>query len=524
MAVSILSSSQITSLIQQVSAAFQLPAAALQAQEVPMKAQISALGKVQNALSSLQSALAGLADVGSFAQRTVSSSASGVVQANVTNAATPGSYTLAGVHLAHAETVISSGSASSSGSLGSGSIAIKVGNGSTVTVNIASGSSSLAGVAAAIDQADAGVAASVVFDGSRYHLVLTGDSSGAANAFTVSGTGALAGLSYGAGVSGLSLAQAADNAGFSLNGLTITSGSNKIAGVIPGLTFTLAGSGSATVTVDRSIGDLDSAAQNVVQALNATLATINQQTAFSATSGGGPLLGNVGLEVLRSALLNGISGGVGVAGSPYTSLSAVGFSVTSGGTIAFDDEKFQTASEANYTAVAALLGSVGIASNANVTVTGAAATPPGTYGINVTSNSGGTVIGTINGLAASGTGGALVVTDPASALFGLALQIQPGVTGDLGTATVSQGLFGTLSKLVGDALASDKGGVAGQISSLNTSVAGLDKQIAALQKQASQQTQLLTAQFTTAQATLQQLNTVSNFLTTYFNQTSGAGA
>ena len=127
---SALSSSQITSLIQQASAAFQLPAATLQTQEAPIQAQISALGKVQSSLSSLQQALSGLADVGSLAQRTVTVSPSGAVQANATNAAAPSTYSLTDITLAHAETLVSSGSASSSGSLGSGSIAIKIGGGS----------------------------------------------------------------------------------------------------------------------------------------------------------------------------------------------------------------------------------------------------------------------------------------------------------------------------------------------------------------------------------------------------------
>src|ERR1700722_3479643 len=143
---SLLSSTQITALIQQASAANQLPAATLQTQETPIKAQISGLGKVQSALSGLQSALASLANVESLSQRTVSSSPDGIVQATVTNAAPVGNYSLANVHLAKAETLISSGSSSSSGSLGSGSISIKVGTGSAVTVNVASGSSSLSGI------------------------------------------------------------------------------------------------------------------------------------------------------------------------------------------------------------------------------------------------------------------------------------------------------------------------------------------------------------------------------------------
>src|SRR5258708_17060643 len=169
---SLLSSSQITSLIQQASAAFQLPAATLQTQEAPMKAQISALGKVQGALSSLQQALAGFSDVGALQQRAVTASPNGVVQASATNAAAVGSYALSNITLAHAETLISSGSSSSSGSLGSWSIAITVGGGSTVTVNIGSGSSGPPRLAPAIDPAQTGGTASVGCDGSAHRLAI----------------------------------------------------------------------------------------------------------------------------------------------------------------------------------------------------------------------------------------------------------------------------------------------------------------------------------------------------------------
>jgi flagellar hook-associated protein 2 len=523
---SLLSSSEIQSLIQQASAANQLPAATVQTQETPIKAQISALGKVQSALSGLQSALATLANVETLSQRTVTASPNGVVQATATNAAPVGNYSLSNIQLAKAETLTSSGSSSSSGSLGSGSISIKIGNNSVDTINIASGSSSLSGIAAAIDQAGAGVNATVLFDGSTYRLVLTGDGTGAANAFTVSGTGGLAGLSYHTGVSGLSLSQGATNAGFSLNGIAITSGSNTISGVIQGVTLTLGGSGSATVSVSQSTAALDSAASGVVQALNQTLTTINQETAFSAASGGGPLLGDVGVEELRQSLLDSLTAQLGVGSasgsSSFNSLSSVGFQITSGGTVALDNSTFQNAAQTNYAAVASLLGAVGVASNPNVAVNNIGLTPPGTYAVDVTSNNNGAVSGTVNGLAASGTNGVLVVTAPGS-LSGLALQIEPGVTGNLGNVTVSQGLYGSLSSLVNAALTSGSGGVVGQITSLNTTINSDNQQIAALQKEATQETQELTNQFSVAEATLNQLTTVSSFLSTYFGGTSGSG-
>jgi hypothetical protein len=51
----------------------------------------------------------------------------------------------------------------------------------------------------------------------------------------------------------------------------------------------------------------------------------------------------------------------------------------------------------------------------------------------------------------------------------------------------------------------------------------MNTQIVALQKLAQQQTTALTQQYAQAQATINQLSTVSNFLSTYFNQSSGGG-
>lgn len=523
---SLLSSSNIQSLIQDASTKYQLPATTLQAQEKPIEAEISALGAVQSTLSDLQSALGQLSDISTLSQRTASSSASGIVSATATNGTPLGTYALTNIHLATAESLISSGSSSSSGSLGAGSITIKVGNGTAVTVNVASGSSSLSAIASEIDQADAGVTASVLFDGSSYHLVLTGAETGSANAFTVTGSGALSSLSYYGGASGLRETQGANNAGFSYNGISITSGSNKITGVISGLTLTLAGSGSATVSVSQNTETLDSAAQSVVQAINDTLTTINKETAYTATSGGGPLLGNISVEELRQSILNSLTAQIGVGGAgggtSYNSLSSVGFQIASGGSVTLNNTTFQNAAQTNYAAVASLLGAVGVASNPNVAVDGIAAAPAGTYAVDVVSNNNGAVSGTINGQAASGTNGLLVVNGPGS-LYGLSLQIEPGITGNLGTVTVSEGLYGSLSSLVNAALASGSGSVTGKISSLNTTITSMNTQITALQKQATQETQNLTDQYTAAEQTLNSLSTVSSFLTTYFNQSSGSG-
>jgi flagellar hook-associated protein 2 len=521
---SVLSSSEISTLIQEASTAYQAPATAVQNQEQPIQTQISALGKVQSALSSLQSALGGLTDVQSLAQNSVSTSPSGTVSATVTNDAVPGTYSLSNIQLAQAQSLVSSGFASASSSLGAGSIAIQVGSGPAVTVNIASGHDTLTGIANAINQANAGVQATVIYDGSSYHLSLTGQTTGAAGAFTVTGSGGLTGFSYSAGASsGLTELQSASDASFSLNGIPVTSASNTVTGVVPGLTLNLTASGSATVTVTQDVSALDQAADGVVSALNNVLQTINQYSSYSPSSGAGPLLGDVGLQVLRDSLLSAISSPPSgpATDSLYNSLGAVGFTINKDGSISLDDQTFENAAQSNYAAVAGLLGGLATADNPNVTVQDIGGAAPGVYPVDVTTNSAGTITGTVNGQAASGTDGALVVTGAGPAQ-GLALQIASGVTGALGQVTISQGLFGTLTNLVNSALANSGGGVTGEINSLNATITSMNQQISQLQQQAQQETATLTQQFSNAQATLSQLSTVSDFLSTYFNQGTGS--
>ncbi len=520
---SLLSSSEITSLIQQASTAYQAPATALQSQEQPIQTQISALGKVQSTLSSLQSALSSLSDVQSLAQFSVATSPGGAVSASVTNDATPGTYNLSNIQLAQPQSLISSGFTSASSNLGAGSIAIQTGSGPAVTINVPSGQDTLTGIAKAINQADAGVQATVVYDGSSYHLSLTGATTGTAGAFTVTGSGGLTGFSYGSGSSEMSELQAATDASFSLNGIPITSGSNTVAGIVPGLTLNLTASGSATVTVNQDVSALDQAADGLVSALNNVLQTINQYSSYSPSSGAGPLLGDVGLQVLRSNLLNGISSPAsGIApDSAYSSLSAVGFTINSDGTVTLNDQTFESAAQSNYAAVAGLLGGSVVADNTNVAVQAIGGAQPGAYPIDITANAGGSVAGTVNGQAASGTGGVLAVTGAGPAQ-GLTLQIASGVTGSLGEVTVGEGLYGTLIGLVNAALANGGGGVTGEINSLNDTLNSMNQQISQLQQQAQQETATLTQQFSNAQATLSQLTTVSDFLTTYFNQGSSS--
>ena len=123
----------------------------------------------------------------------------------------------------------------------------------------------------AINAANAGVTASIINDGSSnpYRLLLTADDSGIANSFTVADN------LIGGQALGLSETQAAADAQFVVNGVSISKSSNTVSDVISGVTFTLKNQTAAAVTL--SIGkDIDS----IVKSLKDLVAAYNEVNSF----------------------------------------------------------------------------------------------------------------------------------------------------------------------------------------------------------------------------------------------------
>jgi flagellar hook-associated protein 2 len=389
----------VQSLITSLSAAYQQPITLLQNQQQSYQSTLSAWGSVQSSLSGLQSTVAGLQNVTQLNNRTVNLSNSSAVSGTASANAPLGTYSLSNIVLAQTQSVYSADFASATNTaVGTGTLQIQVGSGSVTNISIDSSNNTLNGIAAAINQSNSGVNAAVIYDGTGYRLTLTGNNTGAANAFTVStsgATGSLGSLSYSPSVSGgMTESQTAQNASVSINGLAVTSATNTVSGAIPGVSLNLLqASGSTTLTVANDTSAFVTSVQSFVNAFNTAMGTLNQLTAFNPGSNGasgqsGPLIGNAGIQTLRTQLLNLISGqGVGTTpGSAYASLGAVGVSLAQDGTLVLDSGKLGTALQSNYNAVAGLFGQVGAATNANVQYVGAGnSTQPGTYAVNVTS-------------------------------------------------------------------------------------------------------------------------------------------
>jgi flagellar hook-associated protein 2 len=334
--------------------------------------EISALGQLAASVATFQTAMQGLETPDQVAPAQLSDSNSAVGTASALATALPGVYNVTVTSLAQAQTVESAGVADPNTTvIGSGTLTIQLGSynstGNTFTasatpaVSINVSNASLNQIANAINGANAGVSASVVQDGSGYHLVLTGASTGAANGFEVTvqdgdgnntDTSGLSQLAYdptasaGAGKN-LTLTQAAQDASLSVNGVSQTSASNAVS-VASGVTLDLAQPGSTTLSVEQNTAALQSAAQSFVDAYNALESSLSQ-----ATASGGALANDPAATQLQQDLVNTYLQSYS-AGS-FSGLAQVGINAQSDGTLSLDGSALQSAFQADPTGTVSLL-------------------------------------------------------------------------------------------------------------------------------------------------------------------------
>ncbi len=217
-----------------------------------------------------------------------------------------------------------------------------------------SATDSLSTLAGKISAANVGVTAGVVNDGaggSPYRITLTSGGSGAAGRLIVD-TGALdLGLTQMAdGDDAVALLGNADPA----KGVLITSSTNTLDNVLPGVTIDLKqASGSAVqVTVTRDTDGMETTINDFITAFNGALDRMARYDSFnSETQTRGVLFGDSTLASARSSLLSMAQGeATGVSGQ-YQRLFHVGVRIGTGNRLTFDRDKFRAAIQADPTGV-----------------------------------------------------------------------------------------------------------------------------------------------------------------------------
>ena len=406
----------VSSLVTQLVALERKPIVALDAKEAGLQAKLSAYGSLKGALSGFQDSVRSLNAISKFQALSAVSADNTVYTASAASTASAGGYAVEVTQLAQAHKVTSGAFTNVTDVVGTGTLTFQYGTFSgsftansakaSQTVTISSGTSTLAGIRDAVNAANIGVTATILNNGTTNQLIFTSKDTGAANSLkiTVADTSdasntdnaGLSQLAYDpAGTAGngknLTETVAALNATLTVDGITgISKASNTVTDVIQGVTLTLlkksATGVSTALTVSRDTSAVKSAVASFVQAYNDLNKTVTNLTKYDAAAKKGAVLqgDNSALSVLsqvRGALNKVITG---LSGS-YTTLSQIGISFQTDGTLSFDTTKLQTAIDTNFNDIAGLFVNIGKPTDSLLSYLSATdKTQAGSYAVNIT--------------------------------------------------------------------------------------------------------------------------------------------
>ena len=360
----------VNSIISSLMAVESQPLTALQSKATTLQTDLSAFGQVQSLVSSVQDAAKTLFDPNSFKLTNTSSTDPSSVSAATTNGAVPGIYSVSVSALSAGQSIVSPTGQYSDGTsvVGTGTLTIQLGTwsadnstftpgtGSAVAIPIGASANTLAGVAAAINAANAGVSATVVTDASGARLALQSSATGTANGFRVSvadddgNNSDAAGLSRLAydpqnGAGQMTLAQAAANTQATINGIAVTSSSNTLSSVITGMSFNLNKTTTqpVTISVTNNTAAIQSDVTAFVSAYNALNTFLATETHYDPTTNtAAPLQGDstaVSIQNQMHSLISQVTG----ASSTFSTLSSLGIQLQTDGSLNLDSATFNNA-------------------------------------------------------------------------------------------------------------------------------------------------------------------------------------
>jgi flagellar hook-associated protein 2 len=374
------------SIVSQLTAIESQPITQLQRQVAGIQTKISDWGTIQSNLADFQDAANALIDPSTWSTRSTSSNNTAAVTATSTTGAQVGNYNVTVNKLAQAQTNFSAGISSGTALGSAGTLSIQLGQwtgssfaaGSANAISVTVGATdTLSTIASNINAANAGVSASVVTSNGQDQLILRGTATGAAAGFeitatdsggnAVTGSAGLGQLTYqpgGTGTTGMSQAQAAQDASATVDGVTVTSANNQITGAISGVTLNLlqASTNPVQISVTNDTSTATSYINKLASTYNTLIGTLSSLTAYnSATNTAGDLQGDASAVGLLNTL-KGITGHTGPAGNTFKYLSDLGVQIQLDGTLTVNSSKLAS-SLANPSAVESLFNAASTGSS-----------------------------------------------------------------------------------------------------------------------------------------------------------------
>ncbi|HEY3802785.1 MAG TPA: flagellar filament capping protein FliD [Kofleriaceae bacterium] len=340
---------------------------AAEASESQYTAQQSTLSDQQSAISSISSSLSSLGtfaqslEIPSATQLMTATSSDSHISVAVSGDAQAGVHSMRVDQIATAQTVASNTFATdTAGIAGTGSFTIASGTGSSATSATISFDSTdtLDSIAGKINEANVGVTASVLNDGSTYRLIVNSTQPGTANAATFTDdSGSSLGLANSANIT-----VAAKDAKVNIDGIEVTRGSNIIDDALPGTTLTLSSAQASSdpntaVTVSTDTTGLTSLLNSFVSNYNAISSALDVQMSYNQSSTTQePLFGDSTMRQLQGSLET-------IASQEFggLNLTDLGITIDENGNMSLDSDKLTAALQTNPNAVTQLFTTGGFA-------------------------------------------------------------------------------------------------------------------------------------------------------------------
>lgn len=388
------------------------PLTILDGKEARHQAQLSAFGSLKGALSSFQTNISALSDPANFTAVTANFSDDAVATASASSSAIAGNFSVEVQALAQAQKLKSENFASPNATIGSGALTIQFGSydGGIFTLNpekaaqsitISPDQASLAGIRDAINDADAGVSASIINDGNGDRLVIASQDTGLSNALKITVTDddlnntdniGLSQLAFDAstgGVSNLTETVAAENAELIVDGISISKASNTISDAIEGVTLDLLKAdigNNKTLSISRDTASVQEAIQSFVTAFNDLGTTITNLSRFDAANNQASILtGDATLRSIQNQLRGAFNTALSTSGGGLTTLSEIGITFQADGTLGLDTDKLDSILNDSTKDISTLFAAVGKPSDSLVSFINAAPeTQNGSYVLNIT--------------------------------------------------------------------------------------------------------------------------------------------
>jgi flagellar hook-associated protein 2 len=338
----------VTAAVNAAVTAAEAPEQIWETEESTLQSQVSALTQIQTDASTLDNDMQSLNSItGPLSAMTVTSSNADVVSASAASGSTVGNHVVVVNSLATTASWTSGTFASSTTAMPAGSFTITSGSGTATTITT-DGTETLSDVANDINSDDLGVTANVITDDSGSRLALVANSSGTAANFTVA-----------SGSTGYGFTQAAtgSDASLTVDGISISSATNTVTGVIPGVTLNLL---SADPGVQVSLGvapdtsQIESTLQQFVSDYNTVVSDLSAQFTFSSSTGSeGVLASDSTVRNLQSEVLSALDYTYTPASGSTTvpNLSSLGISVDNNGQLSLDTSTLQSALQSNFSDV-----------------------------------------------------------------------------------------------------------------------------------------------------------------------------